>query len=86
MEPLILPSLFFAGLLALTALLIAVVLWFMHHAVSRRLDALEVRQESALSHVEVRVLYAELAEIKGRLATTTDLMRNVQEYLLERDQ
>ncbi len=55
-------------------------------ALNGRVARLEERQASSISPGDVRALYADLAEIKGRVAASVDLMKTIQEHLLERDQ
>lgn len=72
-------------LVVLANLVIVLVLWWRHEALSVRVAKLEAHRESALTHAEVRSLYDRLATIEGQNQTMTRLLQTVQEHLLEND-
>jgi len=59
------------------------ILWWRHVGLVARMTRQEARSEASLSHEELRRLYEELANIKGQLTTTNQMMRTVQQHLLE---
>jgi len=73
-------------LLAVIAnLVIAFLNWWRHDGLASRVTRLEAQQASALSAEECRRLYERLSNIEGRVVTTNELMRTVQQHLLEND-
>lgn len=57
-----------------------------HADLSNRVTRVEANQANALTAQQVHSIYADIAEIKGRVATSVDMMKTIQEHLLERDQ
>lgn len=86
------PFLVILAVLALANLIGLVLLWIhidrntnSSRAQDMRITRLEERQAAAISHQEVRQIHERLANIEGSVATTKDLMKTIQEHLLEND-
>lgn len=60
-------------------------LWLRGDDVSRRVTRLEVRVDEAVTHRDLADIGARLATMNGQLMTAVQLMRSIQEHLLERE-
>ncbi len=69
----------------LANLLVGVLMWQRHDELAHRVTKIEAAQQHALSARETREIHERLASIEGQMITTTQLMRTIQEYLLEQD-
>lgn len=61
------------------------ILWWRHVGVVARVTRLETRNESALTHEELRRLHERMATVEGQVNTTNRLLGTVQQFLLEKD-
>lgn len=59
--------------------------WLRHDSLANRVTRLEAQQANAFSAEEWRRLIDRIGTIEGRLVTTNDLMRTIQEHLLENE-
>ena len=57
-----------------------------HTDLASRVTRIEANQANGLTAQQIHAIYADVAEIKGRLATSVDMMKTIQEHLLERDE
>lgn len=62
---------------------VGMLLWWRHVGLVARVARLEVYQEQNLTHAETREIYERLASIEGQIQTTNQLMKTVQDHLLE---
>ncbi|MFZ5538146.1 MAG: hypothetical protein ACOY5V_00210 [Pseudomonadota bacterium] len=69
----------------LTNLLIGVLVWQRHDGLAHRVTKIEAAQQHALSARETREIHERLASIEGQMSATNQVMRTIQEYLLEQD-
>lgn len=73
-------------MVALANLLIAFLLWRRHDDLAHRVVRLEANQQHLLTPYEVRQIHERLASIEGSLAVTSQVMKTIQEHLLENEQ
>lgn len=73
------------GVLLLANLVAWVWLWMRDDRMAERLTRLEVMVQRAPTHEEVNQLNLRLAGIGGQMTTCVQLMKSIQEFLLERE-
>lgn len=58
----------------------------LHAELTNRVIRIEEWKANGLSTGEVRAIFNELAEIRGRVTASVDLIHTIQKYMLEHDE
>lgn len=66
-------------------LLVGIVLWWRHSGLADRVTKLEVHNEHRITRDEVQKVFERLATLEGKTDTTNELLKTVQEHLLENE-